>query len=89
VTVWEEIQERVRGPRAIPHGQTETVDIVNGAGMLVQTITMERVLHGCGLCGCPADSHSEILPFAPCLDCGDCIGWTVRTLPNPTRRERR
>lgn len=76
-SVWAEIQDAVRGPHAIPRGESEAVDehiVKNWMGQIVMEIHVPRY-PGCQLCGCHHDVHSKTLPFAPCLDC-DCIGWT-------------
>jgi hypothetical protein len=76
--VWVEVQDRVRGPGAIPRGESEpvTYNVVDGSGRLVRRFRRPSPEDsGCRLCPCPHDAHSEVLPLKPCLDC-DCPGWT-------------
>lgn len=37
-------------------------------------------------CGCVWDEHSHILVDSPCLNCGDCWGWTPAPAEDPTLR---
>lgn len=86
LSVWDEIQEAIRGPHAIPRGESEPVyEVRNAAHDLVLTFQGRS---GCQLCGHRHDVHSTVLPFSPCLDC-DCIGWTaLAPPPNPSIRRR-
>lgn len=90
-TVWDEIQSAIveaerlrRWPGMTP--LERDLHATMSSGHIYATL--QGYPPRCVLCDHEQEVHSKILPFEPCLDC-DCVGWTVLTLPNPSRRSTR